>query len=376
MSKPFVFGVTANGKTFTDREAETKRLATNFEYGINTILISPRRWGKTSLVNKVAELVHGDQIKVVKLDIFACRSKEEFYNELATALIKQTATKIEEWLSNAKTFLSHLIPKISFGADPTQEFSISFDYDTTKTAGDEILNLPETIAKQKNIRMVICIDEFQQVGEFSDSLSFQKRLRSVWQHQEHVSYCLYGSKKHLTTELFGKRNYPFYKFGDTFFLQKIDTPHWIRFIQQRFEETGKQITSELAEKICQTAQNHSYYVQQLSWFLWLHTEPDATATEESLEEAIQDIISSNKELFLQQTRTLSAHQLNFLRAMAHGINRSFTSQQVLNSYNLGTSANVSRIKKSLINQEIIDEEEKTYTFSDPIMELWFQRARV
>ncbi len=373
MNKPFLFGTIVSGENFTDRENESKRLQNNFEYGINTIIISPRRWGKTSLVEKVSSLINQTKIKVVKIDIFSCRKREEFYSELATALIKQTSSKLDEWLESVKIFMSNIVPKISIGPDPMQDFSLSFDYEASETLGDDILKLPEIIAQKKNIQIVVCIDEFQQIGEFADSMSFQKKLRSVWQRQKNVSYCLYGSKKHLMTELFGKQSKPFYKFGDILFLEKIDTAHWINFIQQRFEETGKHISADLSEKICQMAQNHSYYVQQLAWFVWLHIEKGETASELNLEDAINDIITSNLELFQQQTRSLTAYQLNFLRAISDGINSAFTTQKVISNYKLGSSANVGKIKKSLIEQEIITENNKTYFFSDPIMQIWFKK---
>lgn len=82
-NKPFVFGVAASGDNFTDRESETVRLLTNFRSGVNTVLISPRRWGKTSLVRKVCRLAQTDELKIVYLDIFSCRSDADFYDAFA-----------------------------------------------------------------------------------------------------------------------------------------------------------------------------------------------------------------------------------------------------------------------------------------------------
>ena len=77
------------------------------------------------------------------------------------------------------------------------------------------------------IYIVVCIDEFQQVGEFPDSLTVQKRMRGVWQLQRNVSYCLFGSKKHLLTEIFHSTRMPFYQFGDTIHLDPIPTEEWV-----------------------------------------------------------------------------------------------------------------------------------------------------
>lgn len=107
MNTPFVYGVAAEEMYFTDREKETFRLTMNFENGLNTIIISPRRWGKTSLVNKVAEqMKNHSEIRIVRMDAFSVRTPEDFYRMFATEIIKQTATRVEEWMENAKRFLS------------------------------------------------------------------------------------------------------------------------------------------------------------------------------------------------------------------------------------------------------------------------------
>ena len=104
-NKPFIFGVATSGDNFTDRVKETERLLMNFRYGVNTILISPRRWGKTSLVKKVCSLAQSDNIKVVYVDVFSCRSDRDFYDTFASAVLKQTSSKLDEWLENARLFL-------------------------------------------------------------------------------------------------------------------------------------------------------------------------------------------------------------------------------------------------------------------------------
>ena len=370
-NKPFIFGVATSGENFTDREKETERLLSNFRYGVNTVLISPRRWGKTSLVQKVCSLVESDELRIVYLDIFACRSDRDFYDAFASAVIKQTSSKWEEWVENAKQFLSRISPKISLGPDPTSDFSISLELNPKSEDVTEILQLPEKIAEKKGCRMVVCIDEFQQIGEFKDSKNFQKQLRSIWQLQKSVSYCLFGSKKHLMNELFEKKSLPFYKFGDAIYLDKISTSHWIEYICGRFEATGKKITRELAEKICLTVDNHSSYVQQLSWLLWIHT--DKEATEEIFQEAVEDLLAQNTPLFEKQTEDLTTYQMNFLRAITEGIHTEFTTQENLRKYQLGTSANVSIIKRSLLKKELIETGRKQVYIADPVLELWLRR---
>ena len=371
MEKPFVFGVATSGDNFTDREKETQRLLLNFTHGVNTILISPRRWGKTSLVKKVAQLAQTKTRKIVYLDIFSCRTESEFYRLFATSVLKQTSSKWDEWVENTKQFLAHINPKISIGTDPMTDFSISFEYSMQDNAGNDILQLPEKIAIEKGIQIVICIDEFQQISDFEDSKTFQKKLRTVWQLQQHVSYCLFGSKKHLMNELFEKKNLPFYKFGDAIYLTKIETKYWIEYICKRFENTGKHISPELAKEICRLVDNHSSYVQQLAWLLWIRTTD--IATEEQLTHALEDLLDQNNILFQSETENLSAYQMNFLKAVIDGIHSKFSSKEIILKYNLGTSANIVRLKSALLQKELIETDGKEIILADPVFGVWFKK---
>lgn len=370
-NKPFIFGVATSGDNFTDRKSETARLLANFKHGINTVLISPRRWGKTSLVQKVCNLAKSDDLKVVYLDIFSCRSDMEFYDAFASAVLKQTSSKWDEWVENAKQFLSRISPKFSFGTDPMTDFSVSLELNPKSDDITEILQLPEKIAQKKGCRIVICIDEFQQIAEFSDSKNFQKRLRTIWQLQKSVSYCLFGSKKHLMNELFEKKSLPFYKFGDAIYLQRIPTVDWVDYICGRFEATGKSISPELAQRVCDTVENHSSYVQQLAWLIWVNT--DKVATEKEFEEAYKDILDQNTPLFEKQTENLSTYQMKFLRAIIDGIHKEFSKQEVIQKYRLGSSANVATVKRALIKKELIEIEKREVAISDPLLKVWLQR---
>lgn len=374
MEAPFVFGVRVEGDTFTDRREETERLKANFTYGVNTILISPRRMGKTSLVDKICSLIEDENIKIAHIDAFGCRSENDFINAFATAVVRATSNRWEEWMENAKVFLSRFVPKISFGQDPLNDFSLSLEYNASNQTTEEVLRLPETIAQSKGYRIVVCIDEFQQIGDFPNSLTFQKKLRGAWQLQSHVSYCLYGSKKHMMEQMFQNPSYPFYRFGDFFYLNKISENDWVEYICQRFETTGKHISEDLAQKICQVTDRYSSYVQQLAWFVWLRTTDSATATLQDVQYGIDRLLDACEPLFIQQTEDLSAYQMNFLHALVNGVHTGFTQSAILSSYHLGTAANITRLKKALMEKDLITiSAPKHLEMSDPILALWLKR---
>ena len=168
-AKPsFLYGVSVGGDNFTDRVRETRRLKMNFENGLNVILISPRRMGKTSLVKHVAQEVDKEIVQTVYMDIYDCRSEYDFYNKFAEAIMMQTGSKIEHTLDNIRQFLTRISPKISINPDPSTEYSISLGITPKEYSPEEILSLPERMANHIGKHIVVCIDEFQQVGEWPD----------------------------------------------------------------------------------------------------------------------------------------------------------------------------------------------------------------
>lgn len=372
MKRVFMYGVSVEGENFTDRVRETKRLKLNFENGLNTVLISPRRMGKTSLIKKVQASITNPKIKVIYMDVYDCRSEYDFYNRFAALILQETAGKMEQALENAKQFLLRISPKISFSPDPTADFSLSLGITPQSHTPEEILNLPEKIAQKHHIHIVVCIDEFQQIGEFPDSIAVQKRLRSVWQHQQNVSYCLFGSKKHLMANLFQNKRMPFYQFGEMIFLDKIPTEDWIKYITTQFESRGKHISPELALKICEAVDNYSSYVQQLSWNVFAETEKEVT--EKTLSVAIDELFAQSSALFMQQIEGLTTYQMNFIRAICSGIHTGFGTQATIKNFNLGTKSNLTRIKTSLTEKEIIETVNGQVYLADPVFELWFRKT--
>ena len=368
---PFIFGKSADNINFTNREEEISYLEANFKSQINTTIISPRRWGKTSLVAKVASNIQeqNKNIKVCMLDIFNVRNELDFYEYYAKEVLKATSSRWEEMADNAKMFLSHLLPKITISPDTQAEISFGIEWEAIKKNPDEILNLPEAIAKAKKINVIICVDEFQSISNFADSVDFQRKLRSHWQHHHNVGYCLYGSKRSMLLDIFSNASMPFYRFGDIMFLQKIKNDKWAEFIEKRFKDTGKKITLKQAGYLANLVDNHSYYVQQLAQQTWLRTK--ATCSEDIINESLYSIKNQLSLLFVGKVESMTSTQISFLKAVLNG-ETAFSSQENLKKYRMGTSSNVKRIKDALLSQEVIDVVDNKVEILDPIFKSWFK----
>ena len=373
MCKKFVYGVAVSDYNFIGRERETKRLLDNFKGGINVILMSPRRLGKTSLVKHVCNKLNNKDIITVYLDIFGCKSEYDFYNKLTAEVLKQTASKHELWFEEAKEFLYRLTPKISFSPEPNSDFSISLGITPKTHTPEEVLQMAETIAIKRKKRIVICIDEFQQIGEMANSKQIQARLRTVWQHQKHVSYCLFGSKHHLMSSIFLHRSMPFFQFGDTISLNKIATENWVEYIVSHFADGKRTISRELAEEICKFTENYSAYVQQLAWLVFTLKEEGETVTENDVKQAENDLLATNDILFMQMIEPLSEFQLNFLRAIIAGVRKDFGLSEVRKEYNLGSYSNITRLKTALLERDLIEKQETEWVITDPIFAKWLKQ---
>ncbi|HCC71526.1 MAG TPA: ATPase [Bacteroidales bacterium] len=371
MKVPFTYGKLVHEDDFTNRVHEFRRLVSNFKSSINTILISPRRWGKSSLVLKAVKQVtkESKDIIICIIDLQNIRTEEQFYKLLATKVLQASSSRMDTIMDNARSFLGRFIPNLSFSPDPGTDLKLSLDWIEVKKDPDDILNLANRIAHKTKKNIVICIDEFQNITEFEDPLGFQKKLRSHWQLHQKVSYCLYGSKRHMLMEVFSSPSMPFYKFGDIIFLEKIKEKDWVGFIQKRFKETGKEIEVKNASAIAKHCENHPYYVQQLSQQVWLRTTKHCES--ETIQKAFEDIIMQLSMLFQLLTDDLSTKQINFLRAVTNN-EEQVTSQDVLKEYNLGTSANVVKIKRTLHDREIIDIIGKKVEFMDPLYKYWLR----
>lgn len=373
MNTPFVYGRIADKENFTDREQEVKLLTQNFNSLVNTVIISPRRWGKTSLVNKTTQILlnSSKDYYICHVDIFNCRTEEEFYLAYANALLKVSTSAWEEFVSGVKKYLGRMAPTVSF-SDTSQTYELSFgiSFKDNKLTYDEILDLPQVIANDTGKKIIVCIDEFQNINEYEDPLAFQRKLRAHWQKQTSVCYCLYGSKRHMLLEIFNDYSMPFYKFGDILFLHKIGRKDWISFISKRFSDTGKKISDDLCNVIADKVKDHPFYVQQLSQQVWLRT--DKECTDAIINEAFLSLTGQLSLLFTNIIDTLTSKQINFLLAVASGV-INFSSREILTKYKLGTSANIKNLRKATLEKDLIDIlPRNTIELQDPIFEYWIK----
>ncbi len=372
MNSPFQYGTIAQDENFIDRDHERALLKQLLSSGINVMLISPRRWGKSSLVKKAMDELcseHKD-IKVCYLDGFAINSEAEFYRTFASRVMSCAFSRLDKGLSHAKKLLTGVVPQLVLKDGVTEFLTIDVRFKPQEKDKIEILQLPEKLAKQRGIKIIVCIDEFQRFASFPEYADMEGKMRSVWQEQQDVSYCLYGSKRHMMNEIFNNSSKPFYRFGQVLYLNKIAKDDWMSFIKKGFEKTGKHIADQWASQVCDITRCHSWYLQQLCFFLWNNTwgEVDAATFDRSLKQ----LIDTNMPMFMNDIEQLSASQVEMLRAIHSGVVQ-LSGQKSRELFDLGNPNTITKNKKSLINRDIIEFDKGKITFVDPVFELWFGR---
>lgn len=368
---PFQFGTLATEDNFIDRVEDRKLLKQLLSSHINVMLISPRRWGKSSLVKKaMSELIVEDKnVRVCYIDAFSIGSEAEFYRTFASQVIACASSKMERWIEDAKKFLMGVVPQVVLN-DQVTDFA-AFDLKFVPQEKDKmtILQLPEMLAKEKGIRIVVCIDEFQQLANLPEYSDMEGKMRSVWQQQQLTSYCLYGSKRNMMLNIFNNSNSPFYRFGQVIFMNKITKEHWMPFIVSAFEITGKSISTDFVERICDIVACHSWYLQQLCYFIWSYTATEVT--EEVFELGLKQVMNINTPMFQNDTENLSSTQIEMLKAIANG-EQHFSSQAVKQIYSLGNPNTIVKNKRTLQNKDIVEMQKNEFVFVDPIYQLWFK----
>src|SRR5204863_2582317 len=160
---------------------------------------SPRRWGKSSLIAQAVDHYKTKHL-LIMLDCFGIRSSEQFYEAYINTILKASSTKIQQASDTIKKYVSSLIPYISYAVGEQDEIKITVSLPKQKL-DTSLLDLPQKIAEERKLKFIICIDEFQKISEWDDSQNMLETLRAYWQKHSDVSYCLYGSKRHLMTTL-------------------------------------------------------------------------------------------------------------------------------------------------------------------------------
>ena len=372
---PFVYGERVKGENFCNRENEIKELVSEISSGQNIMIYSPRRYGKTSLIDEVLRKLDKQGLLTVYIDLFPVISNEDFVKISLRSISLLLGRHSKNILQKVKTFFKQISPSlfITVAEDGTPSVGINFSKAETLPLLEDIFNGLYTFVKDNKKKAAAVFDEFQQVGELEDT-RVEKTLRGVIQGHREISYVFMGSKRHLIYEMFNDPERPFFKSSAHFPLKKIEPALFSDFIKKRFMESNRQIEDNAAMYIVNKAEAHPYYTQLLAHTIWESGEVPEVVGIEQVDAALNRILEREEAAFTNLWDNLTLKQKRLLLALALKKDEDKVfSADFLNSYNLTSSGTVQRGIKSLITKGIIDKEGDSIQVNDVFLKLWLNK---
>lgn len=354
---PFKFGTVVDGNFFTDRENELVKIS-SFIKGVNhLILISPRRFGKTSLIRKV---ISESGRRYVYLDMQLVISAEDFASQLLKRIYR--IFPIQKLKAYIKTF--RLIPSVIINP-VTGEAEISFKPGSKDLAPlEDVLHMVEKLGSDGK-KIVVVLDEFQDIFRIQTGLD--RLLRSVMQNQKNINYVFMGSSESMIREIFEKKSSPFYRFGSLMTLGKILPDKFTEFLEARFAGITGQ-NKYVSETILNLTGCHPYYTQQLAFTVWELVGRSGYATD-IVEIAANEIVQSHDNDYERLWNSLNRTDMMVLTGMSTG-NISPLSDEFSRLYGTGAASTVFSTLQRLTNRGIIIKEGSVYTIDDPFFKRW------
>jgi hypothetical protein len=374
---PFVYGEVAPAASFADREVELERLVADLASGQKVFLISPRRYGKTSLVRQACAALASRRIATLEFTVTSFSSYVAFLEGYARALvaIETRAAQRASWL---RDLFGGIKPEVRHETGAAGGFNIAFPSvrtprDAARLA-EEIFMLPARIADRLGRRLVVAMDEFQGIAAFNGG-SVEQAHRAAVQQQRNVGYVFAGSEPTLMEQMISPRR-PFFKAGPVMRLQKIPPDVFAAFLEQRFRRTGLVPADGLGAAIVDLAGNLPYDVQRLAHETW----DDAAALKrrrvglEDLHATLHRLLAEQDPLFQAAWQRLTLAQRAALRGVVFEQGAGLLSAGTRDRHRLGGASSVQASLAALQREDLIArEDDGRYVVVDSLVREWVAR---
>jgi hypothetical protein len=375
---PFVYGEIVTAAAFADREEERARLGADLAAGQKVFLISPRRYGKSSLVRDVLRGLARQRVLTVEVTVAASSSYIGFLESYAQALVAADtpSSRLRRW---AGELLAAVGPELRLDADHTGRARFAIGFPAVRTARDaarvaaEVFALPARIAAARKQRLAVALDEFQAIAAF-DGGTVEHALRAAVQDQRQVGYVFSGSEPSLMERMLGPRR-PFYKAGPVMRLQKIHAQEFAAFIDARFRGTGIRPEPGLGDAIIDLAANVPYDVQRLAHETWddVKAAGKKAVGVDDLHATLTRLLGEQQTVFEESWQRLTLPQRAVLRAVVIEEGRELMSADVRARHRLPGTSTVQAALAALLRQDIITKDEGRYAAVDSLYREWVAR---
>lgn len=368
---PFRIGVPVSGAEFADRQTEIDTILTEVRTGSRLFLISPRRYGKTSLLLECQNRLHAENVPVAYVDLYGATSLAHFLDLFARAVLEAAEGTVERAVRVAGELLRAIRPTMTLTAQGQPEWSIGLSQQQADLLRlrDQVLALPQRLAERRKGRLAVFLDEFQEVRAL-DGSTLEKAMRASFQQQPRVGYVFSGSKESLMWEMVRSQRSPFYRSGPTLSLGPVPREEFIKYLSDKFLKSGMQAIPDRLHEVLVLSDEIPFNVQYLCHALWIIKRGKGEVLRQDIRRAIDYILASEGAYYAALWGQLSLHQRRTARALARRGGAAPFTIAFLREYDLGPSASLARSLQQLVKREVLKKSEAGYGFADPFFRAW------
>ena len=373
---PFVYGEVVPAAAFINRVAELERLTSDLADAQKIFLISPRRYGKSSLIRQALAAMARRGAVTVELTVSSFSSYVAFLEGYARALVaaETKADRARTWLRDAiASTRVDVVADAAAGPGARVAFpNARTDRDVSRLA-QEVFALPARLAEGRKKMVVVALDEFQAIAGFNGG-SVEHALRAAVQHQREVGYVFAGSEPSLMERMLGPKR-PFYKAGPVMRLEKIPAAEFAAAIDLRFARSGMRPEDGLGTAIVELGGNLPYDVQRLAHETWdeVRGRGRRRATLEDLHQALKRLLTEHQMMFEGGWQRLTLAQRAVLRAVVLEDGAGLHSADVRARHRLGGPSTVQAALAALVRDDLIAREDDRHVVVDSLLREWVAR---
>ena len=377
MQNPFVYGEVVPAAAFVNRVAELDRLVGDLAAAQKIFLISPRRYGKSSLIRHALAAMARRGALTVEITVSSYSSYVAFLEGYARALAAaetkwdQARTWMRDAIRSARAEVRYT-PDSSLGALTVSFPTVRTERDVSRLA-QEVFALPARLAEARKRQVVVALDEFQAIDGFNGG-SVEHALRAAVQQQRNVAYVFAGSEPTLMERMISPKR-PFYKAGPVVRLEKIPADEFAAFIDARFTASGIKPEAGLGAAVVDLAGNLPYDVQRLAHETWDEVRAGGRrrATLDDLHQALKRLLSEQQMMFEGVWQRLTLGQRAALRAVVLEDGRELLSADVRTRHRLGGPSTVQAALGALMRDDVIARDRDRYVVVDSLVREWVAR---
>jgi len=366
LDNPFLIRGYAGPSYFCDRTEETQKLVSAISNGRDVTLVAPRRYGKTGLIHNAFQILDKTHATVY-LDIFAIEDLTTFVQTFAAAVLDRLDSPAERIGRKLLTFFKSCRPTLT----PKDDGSFVFSFDLAPNQAKATLkDLFDYIASRKR-KVVIAIDEFQQIREFPEK-GTEALLRSYIQFVPNAHFIFAGSRKHMMDAMFVSPKGPFYQSTQLMELSTIDSGKYAEFAAGFFLHDRRTFSNEAFHHLYERFDGITWYIQSILNRVWTHG--GGLDSAQQVDDTVEDLVAESESFYFDLLRSQTSAEQSILKAVGReGVVKSISGGDFISRNKLPAASTIRSAAAKLTERDLLCRSEAGYVVYDRFFGLWLKR---